>query len=168
VSQKIKNDAVLQQMLDSGWFRVRRDGRIETCYQWRACKEFIVPWFVCDRADGKGYRYVSFRGHRVKAHRLAYALYHRRVPVGQEINHDDGNRLNNRKRNLEACDACRQSEHAYQIGLNPWRKLTEAQVLEIRARAARHEPYTEIAKDYPVHHVNVRAIVLRKTWRWLP
>lgn len=27
MSQKIKTDAVLQQMLDSGWFRVRRKAR---------------------------------------------------------------------------------------------------------------------------------------------
>ena len=167
MSQKIKTDAVLQQMLDSGWFRVRRDGRIETCYQWRACREYRVPWFMCDRPDGKGYRYVSFRGTRVKAHRLAYALYHGSVPVGQEINHIDGNRLNNCKRNLEACNARRQSEHAYEIGLNLWRKVTEDQVREIRRRADAGERYTDIAKDFPIHHVNVRAIATRRTWRWL-
>lgn len=167
MSHKIKTDRVLRQMLRSGWFRVRADGRIETCYQWRACREFTVPWFVCDRADGKGYRYVSFRGHRVKAHRLAYALYHRSVPRGREINHLNGDRLDNRAANLEACDARRQSEHAYQSGLNSWRKLTEAQVKDIRRRAGRGEAYTSIAQDYPVHHVNIRAIALRRTWRWL-
>lgn len=165
--QKIKNDAVLQAMLDSGWFRVGTGGRIETCYQWRACRECCVPWFRCDRPDGKGYRYVSFRGARVKAHRLAYSLYTGVVPVGLEINHRDGDKLNNRRRNLEICGPRRQSEHAYQTGLNPWRKLTERQVLEIRRRADDGERYTDIARDYPTHHVNIRAVALRKTWKWL-
>lgn len=166
-SPKTKSNDALEAMVASGWFRVRRDGRIETCYQWRASAEYTVPWFVCDRNDGKGYRYVSFRHRRVKAHRLAYALYHNKLPGDLEINHLDGDRLNNRRSNLELCDARRQSEHAYQIGLNPRKRLQEQDVLDIRRLASDGVKYVTLGDMFGTHRVNVAAIVNRKTWKYI-
>lgn len=170
---KIKNDLVLKEMLESGWFRVTDSGRIETTYQWRACKEHTDrPWFLCDRADGKGYLYISFRRSRVKAHRLAYALYTGEVPFGLEINHLDGNKLNNTRDNLEICDAKRQSQHAYDTGLNKavgerhYRsKLTEDKVKELRELADIGVKYTVLAGKFGITAAAARYAHIRHTWK---
>lgn len=44
-------------------------------------------------------------------------------------------------------------------------KLTERDVLAIRARRARGETLVSIAADYGVSHVRISMIALRKTWR---
>lgn len=170
---KVKNNDVVCAIISSGWFRVNKDGRIETTYQWRACKEYTDrPWFICDRADGKGYLYISFRGKRVKAHRVAYALYHNAHLGDFEINHIDGNRLNNKKENLELCDAVRQSKHAYDCGLNSFRgekhhkaKLSEDAVLKIRKRFSSGESFKEIASSYSVTKECIRYVCVRHTWK---
>ena len=170
---KVKNDAVIDEMVASGWFRVNDEGRIETCYQWRACREYNDrPWRICDAADGKGYRYVSFRHSRVKAHRLAYALHHRTSLDRYEINHLDGDRLNNKKDNLELCDAKRQSEHAYDTGLNlskgvmhPKAIFTEDDIRSIRKRHKDGEGFTKISKDYNTSGTCIRYICIRHTWK---
>ena len=168
---KSKFDDVIDEMVASGMFRVTEDGYIETCYQWRACKECIVPWFRCDRRDGSGYYYVSFRRARVKSHRLAYALYTGTHLQGLEINHLDGNRVNNRRENLELCDAKRNSDHAYEIGLNTARgerhrhaKLTEAAVVEARKLAALGVGYAKLSRVYGVSAVAMRLACIGKTW----
>lgn len=165
-------DDVIQDMVCSGLFRVTDDGHIETCYQWRACKEFTVPWFRCDRKDGSGYYYVSFRNNRVKSHRLAYALYTNEHLQGREINHIDGNPLNNKRENLEACDASRNSKHAFDTGLNPSRgechpkaKLTDDVVREARKLVAIGVPYTKIATKFGVSPPAVRYACTGKTWK---
>ena len=40
--KKIKNNDVIDEMVAYGWFRVNTEGRIETTYQWRACREYTV------------------------------------------------------------------------------------------------------------------------------
>ena len=167
---KSKTDDVIAQMLASGWFRVR-SGRVETCYQWRAVREYTVPWFVCDRLDGKGYRYVSFRGVRVKAHRVAYALYHNTGLGGLEINHIDGCKLNNSRSNLELCTPQRQSLHALELGLNKniginhvKAKLTPSIVRKARKLRARGASYVDLSRKFGVSPPCIRYAVTGHTW----
>jgi hypothetical protein len=130
------------------------------------------PWYVCDRQDGKGYLYVSFRSRRIKAHRLAYFLYHGKHPGKKETNHLDGIRVNNKKENLELCDARRQSLHAYMCGLNksfgeahPKAKLTEDSVREARTLAAGGMSYKEMAGIFNVTKECIRYACIRYTWK---
>jgi len=173
IGTKSKNDAVVYEMAQSGWFRVNSDGRIETCYQWRACKEYYDrDWFICDRADGKGYRYISFRHNRIKAHRLAYVLYTNQLLYGMEINHLDGNRLNNLRENLELCDARRNSQHAYDIGLNKSKgvnnhnaKLNPDKVRAMRRLRSEGFMYSEIGVQFGVTTAAARFVCTRHTWK---
>ena len=134
-----------------------------------------MPWYVCDRDDGKGYLYVSHRMARVKAHRLAYCLYHPNEQLdGAEINHvypERGTR-DNREDNLEKCDAKRQSDHAYETGLN-WAlgerhfnaKLTDEAVRTIRSTPIRHGTIIQLARRYEVTPRVIRLVVDRQTWK---
>lgn len=175
VGSKTKYDAVIARMLETKWFRVTRQGHIESCYQWRGVREWIVPWYRCDRLDGKGYRYVSFRCARVKAHRLAYALYTKKPLEGLEINHLDGDRLNNRRSNLELCDARRQSQHAFDIGLNrakgethPNARFKDTDIVQIRHAQALGVPKAVLARRYNVTPRTIALICFRETWKHIP
>lgn len=140
---------------------------------WDGHKETLGDWYVCDRADGKGYRYVSHHMVRVKAHRLAYLLYHPDSTLwGLEINHLDGDRLNNRVENLERCDASRQSSHAFDIGLNPsvgvahpLAKLNPELVREMRRERAEGVTYKHLSIRYGVAERAVWLACNRRTWR---
>lgn len=172
-STKNKHDETLYALARSGSFRVSVEGRIETNRRWNGHRDVLVDWFVCDRSDGKGYLYVSWHMVRVKAHRLAYCLYHPDEDItGWEINHLDGVRTNNRESNLERCNAVRQSKHAFDTGLNPARgeahcnaRLTESIVREIRALRQLGVPYTQMARRFGVTPAAIRFACIRHTWK---
>lgn len=169
---KPTNDHLLAEIIASGRFRVTDTGRIETNRRWNGHRDVDVPWFVCDRDDGKGYRYVSYHMVRLKAHRVAYCLYHPDEDItGWEINHLDGDTLNNTKQNLELCNASRQSKHAFDIGLNKSRgernnqaRLTEPDVRFIRGCAAIGVTYARLARDFGVTPRTIALVCQRKTW----
>ena len=170
---KNKCDDILHELAVSGLFRVNAEGRIETCRRWNGHREVLVDWYVCDRDDGKGYRYVSYRMARVKAHRLAYLLYHPDEDIrGLEINHADGNKKRNLEGNLEKCGPQRQSQHAYGTGLNPARgekhpnaKLDDEKVRKARELNRLGVPYARLAADFGVSPAAVRFACIGHTWK---
>ena len=170
---KIKNDQHLRRLATSGYFRVNVDGRIETNRRWTGHRDVEVDWYVCDRDDGRGYYYVSWHMVRVKAHRLAWCLYHPDDDItGFEISHLNGDRKYNREENLEKCDASRQSKHAFDIGLNRSRgerhnlaKLTEDKVRELRALRQLGVPYTKLADRFDITPAAARMVCIRRTWK---
>ena len=93
-------------------------------------------------------------------------------PEGQEINHKDGNKLNNRLENLEWVTRAENMRHAYRIGLNPLKhgrktwsaKLTDALVLKIRASEEDHEV---LAQRYGVSVSAIRHVRTGRTWKHL-
>lgn len=91
-----------------------------------------------------------------------------------EVNHKDGNKLNNHIDNLEWCTHKENTQHAYDIGLNtglkgeenPISKLTEVEVLEIREKYIPHI-YSQnmLAKEYGVDQRLIFGIIHREFWK---
>lgn len=91
-------------------------------------------------------------------------------PSGSEVNHRDGDKLNNAVSNLEYISKGDNVRHAYRTGLNlsgvrcPWAKLTEDQVREVRALAPTMRQ-CQIARHLNLKPAAVSNIIRGKKWR---
>lgn len=123
--------------------------------------------------DTSGYGLIGVGGKKQKAHRLAYREKIGPIPDGLKVCHkcDNppcfrpdhlfvGSDLDNRldcvskgRANLPRGDA------------HPRSKLTEKDVLDIRARLATGESQTAISQDYPVTNQMILRIDKRLAWR---
>lgn len=103
-------------------------------------------WFWNGKVDPKGYGYTQYDGKRWTTHRLSYLLRHGKIPKGREILHtcDTPNCVQplhlwpgTQQDNIADMDAKgrRGTVKGRFVGeKHPFAKLTDAQVLEIRAR----------------------------------
>jgi len=110
-------------------------------------------------------------------HRLVAAAFIGTCPVGKQVNHLDGDKLNNQPSNLEYVTQSENMQHAYRSGLlkvicganHCCAKLTEEDVLAIRATyAAGGVTQQKLADKYGVGDVNICNIVNRRSWAHLP
>jgi len=94
-------------------------------------------------------------------------------PVGLQINHKDGNKLNNHIDNLEYVTVQENIKHAFRFGLNipnngekhGMSKLTEENVLEIR-RLYKGGMYkkVELAKKFNISRHQIYRILNKEQW----
>ena len=115
--------------------------------------------------------HVDGRRSHVSVHSLVTAAFLGACPEGKERNHKDGDKRNNALSNLEYLTRSENLAHAYRIGLlctkgerNGASKLTESEVLEIRASTGKHR---DIAMRYGICRSTVGMIKQRKLWSHL-
>lgn len=92
-----------------------------------------------------------------------------------QVNHKDGNKLNNSFDNLEWCTNQENRIHAVKIGLaaslkgesNPASKLLESQVIDIIQDLLHNVPYSVIAKKYNCSKSTICAIKNKRNWKYL-
>lgn len=92
-----------------------------------------------------------------------------------QVNHIDGNKLNNSLENLEWCTNQENRIHAVKFGLaarmigetNPQSKLLESQVLDIINDLLNHVPYSVIMKKYNCSKSTISAIKNKRNWTYL-
>ena len=118
-----------------------------------------------DHKYGKSCKYVYYdlyfngKHRKIYLHKIIYAWYKGKVPLGYEIDHLDGDTFNNSPENLElvthAENVRRQSLHAnhyyylHNHDEESWKKLHEAKLAEKAERAARKE--ARLAKKAEKH-----------------
>ena len=108
-----------------------------------------------------------------KVHRLVLETFEPHVNMGDlDVNHIDGNKLNNRLTNLEWLTRRDNVLHAYDIGLlnsvgerNPSAKLSKVDILEILERLDTGELQKNIASDYGVGLATISNINTGYTWK---
>jgi hypothetical protein len=97
-------------MITSGKYIVREDGVI---YRWSA-----NGWVVCKQSPcNRGYPTVSFNSKTKRVHRIVAELFVPNPFNKKEVNHIDGNKLNNHRKNLEWCTRIDNMQHAWRTGL---------------------------------------------------
>ena len=105
-----------------------------------------------------------------KIHRLVAEMFIPNPENKPQVNHKDGNKLNNNLDNLEWVTASENSKHAYRIGLikpqkgegNANSKLTEENVKFIRGSILNNK---QLGCIFNVSHSNISAIRLYKSWK---
>lgn len=118
--------------------------------------------------DGNGYRRVClWRGNRQYGrivHRLVVEAFLRKMKKGEQVNHLDCNKQNNRLDNLEITSAEGNAMHAARAGLLA-KKLNPQQVLEIKLSLSLGEKPQHLAERFGVSRPAVNAIRWGKTWQ---
>lgn len=92
-----------------------------------------------------------------------------------QVNHIDGNKLNNAFENLEWCTNQQNRIHALKLGLaiplkgekNPMSKLREEQVVDIIHDLLNNVPYSQICKKYDCSKSTISAIKNKRNWSYL-
>lgn len=127
----------------------------------------LKPWLTKG-----GYLQVEVGGgRRIKVHVLVCEAFHGARPVGMEVAHENGVPADNRAANVtwktrpeNHADMKRHgtSQRGERHGLH---RLSEADVLAIRAAAARGCSQRSLAALYGVTQPTIGHVVRRKTWR---
>jgi hypothetical protein len=105
-------------------------------------------------------------------HRLVALAFLGDYPDGCNVNHKDGNKLNNCIDNLEYCTFSQNSQHAYATGLltiakgekQAMSKLKNADIIVIRDRLALGHSQKAIARDFNVNKSTITKIKTGKNW----
>ena len=147
-------------------YYVTDDGRVWS----ERTQKYLSPQY-----DKNGYVKVQMRStdnksHRYSVHRLVLENF---KPVeGMEklqVNHKDGNKLNNNLSNLEWTTCEENIAHAIQNNLratvNSASKLTPEQVVEIFRRAWNGETNIKLGKEFNVHPDQIGRIKNKKSWK---
>ncbi len=94
-------------------------------------------------------------------------------PLRKEINHKDGNKLNNAAINLEWVTHKENGQHASMLNLmmrgekHPRAKLTGPEVISLRRKALAGATYIELARQYGIARQTVGYIVRGLAWKHL-
>lgn len=105
-------------------------------------------------------------------HRLVAIHFVSNPENKREVNHINGNKIDNRAENLQWVSPSENQQHAISLGLRKDRgedsinsKLTERQVIEIRElyRASKIT-YKEISKTFGIHRDYVGLLIRRERW----
>lgn len=164
----------------SNFGRVRTIPRsyIGVGYWGTRCIRTIRYRVISQRTNANGYAVVSYSADKRKAHRLVHrvvaeAFHGPRPSSCHEVNHIDGDKLNNRADNLEWVTPSENSQHAYDTGLRRpnegsqvWTaKLSDRKVSEIRTLLREGRSFRSLAKRYGVTPPQISRIASGKAWK---
>ena len=160
-----------------GLYQISNTGRVKTFWLGTKSDGFLRPFI-----NNSGYKTVHLTNQlkQKKAfliHRLVGVMFIEKILQElDEINHKDGNKLNNKPENLEWVTHFNQMQHAHQTGLidyskrrgdKCWKaKLTWEQVREIReAHIPWKMSFSMLAEKYNVSRGTIAFIVANKSWK---
>lgn len=100
-----------------------------------------------------------------RIHRLVAIAFIENKGNLHEVNHIDGNKLNNNVENLEWSTRSNNMKHAFMNGLHGNAKLSIDDVRQIRKRYSSGTKQRILASDYGVNVRNIRKVVNWETWK---
>lgn len=127
-------------------------------------QNLITPRMLCNGYMQLGLRRGSKPFYKM-VHRLVAAAFIGQISEGMEVNHKDGNKLNNYVDNLEYVTHQKNMQHARNVLGNPGKKLTWQSVGEIRFRLSIGESQSMIAKEFGISIGAVRFIYQNRIWQ---
>ena len=108
-----------------------------------------------------------------KVHRLVADAFLGGIPTGFTVNHINGVKHDNRVENLEVISRGKNIEHAFRViktqsvagERNPKAVLTNAKVIEMRARLANGATLMELAREFGVSKSTASSIKTNSFWK---
>ncbi len=152
-------------------YYISDSGELFTDYGQRKLKDGVKAGYVKNGLVLKDGSSKAFFRHRL----VMLCFSPREDAANFQVNHIDGNKLNNSLSNLEWCTNQENRIHAVKIGLaarlkgedNPASKLQERQVLDIINDLLNHVPYSKIMKKYGCSKSTISAIKNKRNWVYL-
>ena len=141
-------------------YEITRDGKVIN----KHTRHTLAP-----QPNGKGYLRVSIGKKLMFIHRLVAEKYIPNPENKPQVNHKDGNKLNNCVDNLEWVTNQENRNHAVDNDLQvtgercSWTKLTEENVKEIRANPGYENEYW--ARKFKVSRSTINDVVNYRTWK---
>lgn len=114
-----------------------------------------------------GYKHLNLNGKYHSVHRLIAVAFIPNPYHKKQVNHIDGDKLNNSIANLEWCTARENALHSSRIGtrgVTCHGKLTPDQIREIRSLKGK-KSWRTLAREYGVVHTTIGDILNNVTWR---
>lgn len=117
-----------------------------------------------------GYAFIGYQGSSYYVHRLVYETFYGLIPEGFQINHINGNKLDNRLRNLEVVTPSQNLRHAHKTGLkhgipgerNGMSKLDNESYFELIHDIVSGKTNNQIAEKYGLHSRYISLVRGRK------
>ena len=142
-----------------GIYQVDENGNVRSLIKWNGHKyvKRSKPLVLINSFTTTGYYKVKLckNGSQkdYKVHRLVAYAFIPRVEGKNNINHKDGNPLNNNVENLEWCTQKENVQHAYDIGLHKRNNITKQELEEcVRNRMTT----IEISRKYHISYPRVK------------
>lgn len=146
----------------------------------RSLKSLTHPGKILNQQiSNSGYRCFAYRtdGKRLRlllTHRLVAKAFIPNPDNKPQVNHKDGNKLNNNVSNLEWCTQSENGKHAHDNNLikvihgeeHPWAKLSQEQAQEIKDKYQTGK-YTQrqLAQEYGVIQQTISRIMTGLNWK---
>lgn len=165
-----------------GLYEVSNLGRIKSLDKEVSCgfngnyKRIIKGKILNPSYDNDSYLHIGLTKDYITKnyfiHRLVAIAFIENLENKPQVNHIDGNKSNNRLKNLEWNTLSENRVHAYNTGLQkgacgekqPISKLNDKKVLEIR-KIGKSKTLLEISEMYNVNFRTISNVLLRKTWK---
>lgn len=125
--------------------------------------------FVKPQLNGKGYLRVSIGGKLQFVHRLVAEKYIPNPEHKEQVNHKDGNKLNNSVDNLEWTTNAENRKHAVKTKLHlrgddcPWSILTQSDVDFIRSNHGM--TIKQLCEKFNVSRATIGDVLHYRTWK---
>lgn len=155
-----------------GFYAISSKGRVKSFHNNKDGKilKLSITKFGYNRLE------LNLRGNAKKypVHRLVAIAFIDNPDNKREVNHIDGNKLNNCVKNLEWVSPSENQLHAFEIGLQTSRsgenhhnsKLTKQQVIDIRELyKSGNYKQVKLAEMYGVHSRYINLIIKRRRWK---
>ena len=159
-----------------GLYQISNYGNLKSLPKLIFINRYTKIKILSDRIDGNGYKHVLLyknkKSKSFKIHKLVTDHFIENKNNKKEINHKDGNKLNNYFQNLEWCTHSENIKHSFRIGTSdnkgenhPRNKLTDKIVINIKKlyKTGKYS-HKKIALIYNVHRSTISYVLNKKIW----
>lgn len=185
MSKFAQNDELIEIIINDPIYDIRDDGTI-WAYKPKTGPSVLGKTYPIRRVDRLGpdkrYMIVTYRTpgqdiHKIKyifAHRIIYRKFINKLNPLLEINHKDGNKLNNIPSNLELISDIENIEHAVKNHLvshsenRPNSKLTSQDVVNIRSLLKQGIGVCELSRRFNINRQIISKIKTNEAWTHVP